>query len=86
MSQYEKEFYRNAPYSPKFPQQNQTNHCWAAYVQHKIAVKKSGADGKEALKYKALYSTMCPHTWTEDWDQKVEAGLFPGSHLWEDAD
>lgn len=63
MSQYEKEFYRNAPYSPKFPQQNQTNHCWAAYVQHKIALKKYGEGSKDVLKYKALYTTMCPHSW-----------------------
>ncbi len=56
-------FYKNAPYSSRFPQQNQTNRCWAAYVQHKIAVKKFSAESREALKQKALYTTMCPHTW-----------------------
>jgi len=59
----EPQYYKNAPYSSRFPQQNQTNRCWAAYVQHKIATKKFGGDSKEALKQKALYTTMCPHAW-----------------------
>lgn len=59
----EPSFYKNAPYSSRFPQQNQTNRCWAAYVQHKIAVKKFSENSREALKQKALYTTMCPHSW-----------------------
>lgn len=59
----EPSFYKNAPYSSRFPQQNQTNRCWAAFVQHKIAVKKFSEESREALKQKALYTTMCPHSW-----------------------
>jgi len=79
-------FYKNAPYSSRFPQQNQTNRCWAAYIQHKIAVKKFSENSREALKQKALYSTMCPHSWIQAWDQSVADNLFPGSYLWEDLD
>eukprot|EP01127_Copromyxa_protea_P014241 TRINITY_DN3927_c0_g1_i1.p2 TRINITY_DN3927_c0_g1~~TRINITY_DN3927_c0_g1_i1.p2 ORF type:complete len:100 (+),score=20.76 TRINITY_DN3927_c0_g1_i1:34-333(+) len=74
--------YKNAPYSSKFPQANQTNYCWAAYVQHKICVAKKGEDDKDCMLNKAMYTTLCPSSWIETWDEQVEANLFPGQRLW----
>lgn len=55
--------FKNAPYSGKFPQANQTNYCWAAYVQHKICVLKKGEDDKDCMINKAMFHTLCPSAW-----------------------
>lgn len=77
--------FKNAPYSPKFPQTNQTNYCWYAYIQHKVCLKKNDDENAiECLQARSLYRNLCPNQWIEEWDEQVANDVFAGSHIWED--
>jgi len=81
-------------YNPRFPNQNQTKHCWAAYVEfHKCKadleneLKKLGkeipeGDPPRCLKFKRTYYSFCPLDWIERWDTLVSEKRFPGQEIW----
>lgn len=65
---------------PRFPTQNQANHCWARYNEWLLCVKNTGdEDGCKNMRQKAV--SICPSIWTEKWDEEREEGIFAGLKL-----
>ncbi|XP_044733847.1 cytochrome c oxidase subunit 6b-1-like [Chrysoperla carnea] len=62
---------------PRFPNQNQTSHCWSAYVDYHRCVNLLGDEHDAAKYFKKVYTSMCPNRWVERWDEQRENGTFP---------
>ncbi|KYQ93798.1 hypothetical protein DLAC_05193 [Tieghemostelium lacteum] len=70
-----------APYNPRFPNQNQTKHCWANYVDYNGCVKHYGGDESKCLAFKQAYTSLCPTAWVTEWDEYRSSSIFPSSRV-----
>merc|ERR1712183_135602 len=52
-----------AGFDARFPNQNQTKHCWQNYVDYHQFI--------------LAYRSLCPSSWCERWDDQRENGTFP---------
>ncbi|KAK9460468.1 cytochrome c oxidase, subunit VIb [Lipomyces oligophaga] len=64
-------------YDPRFPNQNQTAHCWQYYVDYFKCINSMGEGYKPCNQFKTGYRLLCPDTWVEKWDEQRENGIFP---------
>ncbi|XP_069804818.1 cytochrome c oxidase subunit 6B1-like [Dendropsophus ebraccatus] len=74
------ENYKTAPFDARFPNQNQTKHCVTNYLDYHRCQKSLIAKGKDPYPcewYRRVYSSMCPNSWVEKWDEQREAGTYP---------
>lgn len=68
---------RTTPRDPRFPSQNQSNHCWNRYNEWLLCVKSTkDEEGCKAMRQMAV--SICPSIWVEKWDEEREEGTFPG--------
>ncbi|KAM5454366.1 Cytochrome c oxidase subunit 6B [Microsporum audouinii] len=72
--------YSIAGFDARFPNQNQTKHCWQNYVDYYKCVNAKGEEFKPCRQFYLAFRSLCPKTWTDRWDDQREAGNFP-AHL-----
>ncbi|KAK9491355.1 cytochrome c oxidase, subunit VIb [Lipomyces doorenjongii] len=65
-------------YDPRFPNQNQTAHCWQSYVDYFKCINAKGEGFKPCQQFRRGYLLLCPQSWVEKWDEQREAGNFVG--------
>ncbi|KAK9449079.1 cytochrome c oxidase subunit 6B [Limtongia smithiae] len=65
-------------YDPRFPNQNQTAHCWQNYVDYYKCVAAKGEEFKPCAQFRNGYRLLCPLSWVEKWDEQRENGNFAG--------
>eukprot|EP00096_Caligus_rogercresseyi_P010416 TRINITY_DN378_c0_g1_i1.p1 TRINITY_DN378_c0_g1~~TRINITY_DN378_c0_g1_i1.p1 ORF type:complete len:146 (-),score=51.14 TRINITY_DN378_c0_g1_i1:123-560(-) len=65
------------PFDPRFPNPNQTRHCFQSYVDYHRCVKLRGEEFKPCEYFSKAYKTLCPSYWLENWDEQLENGTFP---------
>ncbi|CAG0919812.1 unnamed protein product [Notodromas monacha] len=66
------------PFDPRFPNQNQTRHCYVSYVDFYRCTKMKG-EGYDACNYfKKAFESLCPKSWIEHWDTQRAENRFPG--------
>ncbi|GFO45333.1 cytochrome c oxidase subunit [Plakobranchus ocellatus] len=65
------------PFDARFPNQNQTRHCWQNYVDYLRCQKIKGEDFAPCEYFKRVYTHLCPGFWVESWDEQRENGCFP---------
>ncbi|KAG8626882.1 hypothetical protein KVT40_005827 [Elsinoe batatas] len=63
-------------FDARFPNMNQTKHCFSSYVYHKCILAK-GEDFKPCRQFLLAYRSLCPSSWAQRWDDLREAGTFP---------
>ncbi|KAI5864227.1 cytochrome c oxidase, subunit VIb [Durotheca rogersii] len=61
----------------RFPNQNQTKHCWQNYVDYHKCINAKGEDFPPCRQFFLAYRSLCPSGWYERWDDQREAGNFP---------
>ncbi|KAF2214622.1 hypothetical protein CERZMDRAFT_105200 [Cercospora zeae-maydis SCOH1-5] len=66
-----------AGFDARFPNQNQTKHCWQNYVDYHKCILAKGEDFKPCRQFYLAYRSLCPASWTERWDDQRENGTFP---------
>ncbi|RPA87049.1 cytochrome c oxidase, subunit VIb [Ascobolus immersus RN42] len=66
-----------AGFDARFPNQNQTKHCWQNYVDYHKCVNAKGEDFAPCKQFYRAYRSLCPNAWVERWDTQVEKGTFP---------
>ncbi|KAM4651466.1 cytochrome c oxidase subunit 6B1-like isoform 1-T2 [Discoglossus pictus] len=74
------ENFRTAPFDARFPNQNQTKHCYQNYLDFHRCEKTLSDKGQDVAKcqwYKRVYKCMCPNSWVAKWDEQREGGTFP---------
>ncbi|CCF58861.1 hypothetical protein KAFR_0F02640 [Kazachstania africana CBS 2517] len=65
-------------FDARFPNQNQTKHCWQAYVDYHKCINLKGEDFAPCKTFWRTYSSLCPVDWIEKWDDQREKGVFAG--------
>ncbi|CAG7820166.1 unnamed protein product [Allacma fusca] len=66
-----------APFDPRFPNQNQTKHCFTSFVDYKRCTKLRGEDYAPCKYFEKAYNSLCPNAWVEKWESQIEEGTFP---------
>ncbi|KXJ96835.1 cytochrome c oxidase, subunit VIb [Microdochium bolleyi] len=61
----------------RFPNQNQTKHCWQNYVDYHKCINAKGEDFAPCRQFYLAYKSLCPSGWHQRWDEQREAGNFP---------
>ncbi|KAL2828831.1 cytochrome c oxidase, subunit VIb [Aspergillus pseudoustus] len=62
-------------YDARFPQQNQTKHCWQNYVDYYKCTTAKGEDFRPCRQFYYAFRSLCPKAWTDRWD--TQRGTFP---------
>ncbi|KAL2116611.1 hypothetical protein VTJ04DRAFT_8779 [Mycothermus thermophilus] len=63
----------------RFPNVNQTKHCWQNYVDYHKCILAKGEDFAPCRQFWLAYRSLCPSSWYERWD--AQRGTSPGSPL-----
>ncbi|KAF3933407.1 hypothetical protein ABW19_dt0208232 [Dactylella cylindrospora] len=66
-----------AGFDARFPNTNQTKHCWQNYVDYHKCILAKGEDFQPCRQFFLAYRSLCPSSWTTRWDEQREAGIFP---------
>jgi len=61
----------------RFPNMNQTKHCWQTYVDYYKCINAKGEDFAPCRQFLLAYQSLCPRAWHQRWDEQREAGNFP---------
>ncbi|KAI2632418.1 cytochrome c oxidase polypeptide vib-like protein [Hypoxylon sp. NC1633] len=71
------EMRNNAGVDARFPNMNQTKHCWQNYVDYHKCINAKGEDFAPCRQFYLAYRSLCPSGWYQRWDEQREAGNFP---------
>ncbi|KAH8811806.1 putative cytochrome c oxidase subunit 6B [Xylogone sp. PMI_703] len=66
-----------AGFDARFPNQNQTKHCWQNYVDYHKCILAKGEDFAPCRQFFLAYRSLCPSSWYERWDDQRANGTFP---------
>lgn len=66
-------------FDARFPNTNQTRHCFQSYIDYHKCVNAKGEDFAPCKQFFRAYKSLCPNEWTARWDEEREAGKFPAS-------
>ncbi|ORY80805.1 cytochrome c oxidase, subunit VIb [Protomyces lactucae-debilis] len=69
--------FRTAGYDARFPNTNQSKHCFQNYVDHHKCVNQRGKDFEPCKHFFKAYHALCPNEWHQNWDTLRENGNFP---------
>lgn len=69
--------FQTAGFDARFPNQNQTKHCFQNYVDFHRCVYHKGEEYKPCKQFFYAYHALCPNEWKERWDTQRENGNFP---------
>ncbi|UQC74533.1 cytochrome c oxidase subunit 6B [Colletotrichum lupini] len=61
----------------RYPNMNQTKHCWQNYVDYHKCINAKGEDFAPCRQFWLGYRSLCPSGWYTRWDEQREAGNFP---------
>ncbi|KAL1452220.1 hypothetical protein WDU94_006515 [Cyamophila willieti] len=82
-----------APFDPRFPNTNQTKYCYQSFLDfHRCTkycyqsfldfhrcTKIKGESYEPCHYFKRVFSSMCPNSWVEKWNDQLEDGTFAGN-------
>ncbi|PWN37631.1 putative COX12-cytochrome-c oxidase, subunit VIB [Meira miltonrushii] len=70
---------QTAAFDARFPNQNQTKHCWQNYVDFYKCAGVRGADDSACKQFYRAFHSLCPNEWIAKWDEQREGDAFPHS-------
>jgi len=70
---------QTAGFDARFPNQNQTKHCYQNYIDHHKCVNAKGEDFAPCKQFFRAYNALCPNEWITRFDEQRENGTFPSS-------
>merc|ERR1711977_762180 len=68
---------QTAGFDARFPNTNQTKHCWQNYVDYYRCINAKGEDFAPCKQFFRAYHSLCPNEWKARWDEQRENGTFP---------
>lgn len=69
---------KTVPFDPRFPNQNQTRHCYQSFLDFHRCEKIRGTKYEPCQYFKTVFEIMCPSEWVENWNDQIKAGTFAG--------
>ncbi|TIB97388.1 hypothetical protein E3Q18_02630 [Wallemia mellicola] len=75
---------QTAGFDVRFPNTNQTKHCWQSFVDYHKCIKAKGDDYAPCKAFHRTYKSICPNTWTDKWlmvqqNEQIDEGNFPSN-------
>ncbi|KAF8588886.1 cytochrome c oxidase subunit VIb [Ramaria rubella] len=70
---------QTAGFDARFPNQNQTRHCYQNYLDYYKCINAKGEDFAPCKQFYRAFHSLCPNAWIEKFDEQREAGAFPAS-------
>lgn len=67
-----------APFDPRFPNQNQSRHCYQSFLDFHRCEKIRGNTYEPCQYFKTVFEIMCPIAWVEKWTDEIKEGTFAG--------
>ncbi|CAG8517295.1 5878_t:CDS:2 [Ambispora gerdemannii] len=64
-------------FDARFPNTNQTRHCWQNYVDYYKCINARGEDFPPCKQFFKAYHSLCPAYYKEKWDGLRQDGTFP---------
>ncbi|MCP2052835.1 UNVERIFIED_ORG: hypothetical protein J3D59_002695 [Pseudomonas fluorescens] len=64
-------------FDARFPNTNQSKHCWQSYVDYYKCIQANGEDFSPCTQFKKDYTSWCPKEWVIRWDEQLENGTSP---------
>lgn len=64
-------------FDARFPNTNQSKHCWQNYVDYYRCIQAKGENYTPCTQFKKIYTSFCPVDWVKDWDEQRENGTLP---------
>ncbi|KZO96725.1 cytochrome c oxidase subunit VIb [Calocera viscosa TUFC12733] len=71
--------FQTAGFDARFPNQNQTKHCYQNYIDYHKCVNAKGEDFAPCKQFFRAFNALCPNEWITRFDEQREAGTFPSS-------
>lgn len=68
-------------YNPRFPNVNQTKHCWASYVEYQKCLSENQGNSAPCKRFLLAYRDLCPSSWLDRFDEQLNSHLFPGQGI-----
>ncbi|KAI1317897.1 Cytochrome c oxidase subunit 6B [Mortierella claussenii] len=66
-----------APFDARFPNTNQSKHCWQAYGDYFKCIDARGEEFTPCNEFKKVYQRICPSDWVNKWNEQREEGTIP---------
>ncbi|ODM92115.1 Cytochrome c oxidase subunit 6B2 [Orchesella cincta] len=66
------------PFDPRFPNMNQTKHCYVSFLDYHRCIKARGEDYAPCQYFQRVFRSLCPNAWVAKWEEQIEAGTFAG--------
>ena len=63
-------------FDARFPNCNQTRHCWQNYVDFHRCIKQKGESYAPCKQFMDAFNSLCPTQWVDKWDEQRENGVF----------
>ncbi|QDS73678.1 hypothetical protein FKW77_002876 [Venturia effusa] len=57
-------------FDARFPNQNQTKHCWQNYVDYHKCITARGEDFPPCRQFFLAFKSLCPSAWVARWDDQ----------------
>ncbi|KAF8484373.1 cytochrome c oxidase subunit VIb, partial [Gautieria morchelliformis] len=73
---------QTAGFDARFPNQNQTRHCYQNYIDYYKCINAKGEDFAPCKQFYKAFHSLCPsdvHRQIEKFDEQREGGAFPAS-------
>ncbi|KAG0244065.1 Cytochrome c oxidase subunit 6B [Actinomortierella wolfii] len=70
-----------AGFDARFPNTNQTKHCWQAYVDFHKCEKIRGEGAEVCDVFKKVFTSICPVSYVAQWDEQRAEGTFPAEKM-----
>ncbi|WFD39795.1 Cytochrome c oxidase subunit 6B [Malassezia japonica] len=70
---------KTAEFDSRFPNQNQTRHCWQNYADYYRCINKKGEDYEPCKLFFNNYNSLCPNEWIAKWNELRENDAFPAN-------
>ncbi|KAI8144631.1 cytochrome c oxidase subunit VIb [Fennellomyces sp. T-0311] len=68
-----------AGFDARFPNTNQTKHCWQNYVDYYKCINARGEEFEPCKQFRRAYYSLCPNEWISKWDSQREEGTNPSN-------
>ncbi|KAI8955976.1 cytochrome c oxidase, subunit VIb [Xylaria longipes] len=65
----------------RFPNQNQTKHCWQNYVDYHKCINAKGEDFAPCRQFFLAYRSLCPSGWYQQWDDQRGSYKHTPTHI-----
>ncbi|KAG9287109.1 hypothetical protein G9A89_001003 [Geosiphon pyriformis] len=73
----EKIIFQTAGFDARFPNTNQTKHCFQNYIDYYKCIKSKGENYRPCKQFYQAFHSLCPNDWIARWDEQQERGAFP---------